>query len=104
MRRLPPRYRSTRGALTLALMLAASLAIFAQRPTPTPLLDGRGLPLPFGVPPYFKPDVPLGGGPSKAVMSEEAGLSAPVVYAPADLSGLGSRKLPVVIWGNGSCL
>jgi dienelactone hydrolase len=37
-------------------------------------------------------------------MSVDPGLSAHVVYAPADLSKLGTKKLPVVIWGNGSCL
>jgi dienelactone hydrolase len=99
-----PRDRSNRSALTLVVAVVASLTAFAQQPTPTPLMDGRGQPLPFGVPPYFKPDVPLGGGPYKAVMSEEAGLSAHVAYAPADLSKLGARKLPVVIWANGSCL
>jgi len=87
----------------LALTLAAA-GLSAQQPTPTPLLDGRGLPLPFGVPPYFKPEVPLGNGPFKAAMSEMGGLSAHVVYAPADLTKLGARKLPVLIWANGSCL
>jgi dienelactone hydrolase len=95
---------SRRYALILTIVVAAAAAVFAQQPTPTPLLDGRGQPLPFGVPPYFKPDVPLGSGPYKAVMSEEKGLSAHVVYAPADLTKLGARKLPVVIWANGSCL
>jgi dienelactone hydrolase len=37
-------------------------------------------------------------------MAVEPGLSAHVVYYPADLSALGTKKLPVVIWGNGSCL
>jgi dienelactone hydrolase len=80
------------------------MRVAAQQPTPTPLMDGRGLPLPFGVQPYFKPDVPLGSGPYKAVMSEEKGLSAHVVYAPADLSKIGPKKLPVLVWANGSCL
>jgi len=78
--------------------------LHAQKPTPTPLMDGRGFPLPFGVQPYYKPDVPLGSGPYKAIMAAEPGLSAHVAYYPADLSQLGARKLPVVIWGNGSCL
>ncbi len=90
--------------LPAALVVGAIGTLAAQQPTPTPLLDGRGLPLPFGVPPYFKPDFPLGSGPYKAVMSVEPGLPAHVVYAPADLSALKARKLPVVIWGNGSCL
>jgi len=76
----------------------------AQQPTPTPLMDGRGLPLPFGVQPYYKPDVPLGSGPHKAIMAAEAGLSAHVAYFPANLAALGARKMPILIWGNGSCL
>src|SRR5207249_9536675 len=90
---------------TLTIGLAGlSIAIDAQKPTPTPLMDSRNLPLPFGVQPYYKPDVPLGSGPYKAIMAEEPGLSAHVAYYPADLSQLGAKKMPVVIWGNGSCL
>jgi dienelactone hydrolase len=89
-------------AVTLAITFLASVS--AQKPTPTPQMDSRGLPLPFGVQPYFKPEVPLGSGPYKAIMATEAGLSAHVAYYPADLAQLGAKKMPVVIWGNGSCL
>jgi dienelactone hydrolase len=93
------------AAVTLVLFASAPTErALAQKPTPTPLLDGRGFPLPFGAQPYYKPDVPLGSGPYKAIMATEPGLSAHVTYYPADLSKLGTRKLPVVIWGNGSCL
>src|SRR5688572_29457991 len=93
-------------ALLIAVAAGANaiVAVDAQKPTPTPLLDSRGLPLPFGVQPYFKPDYPLGSGPYKAIMAVENGLSGHVAYYPADLATLGTRKLPVVIWGNGSCL
>ena len=95
----------TAGALLVALAPAAPIEpAHAQKPTPTPLMDGRGFPLPFGVQPYYKPDVPLGSGPYKAIMATEPGLTAHVIYYPADLSKLGARKLPVVVWGNGSCL
>jgi dienelactone hydrolase len=94
-----------RQAMTMALsVFVCAIPAFAQKPTPTPLMDGRGFPLPFGVQPYFKPDVPLGSGPYKAVMAVEASLPNQVVYYPANLEQLGARKLPVVIWGNGSCL
>ena len=87
------------------LVVAVSLVtVAAQRPTPTPQLDGRGLPLPFGVQPYFKPDVPLGSGPYKAIMSVESGLPAHVAYAPAALAPFGAKRMPIVVWGNGSCL
>lgn len=88
--------------VTLALVSLTSLS--AQKPTPTPLMDSRGLPLPFGVQPYFKPDVPLGSGPYKAIMATESALPEHVLYYPADIAQLGAKKMPVVIWGNGSCL
>ena len=100
MRRFRP---SAIGTFVLAATALVGHPV-AQQPTPTPLLDGRGLPLPFGVQPYYKPDVPLGSGPFKAIMAVEQGLSAHVSYAPATLSPLGTRKLPVMIWANGSCL
>ena len=95
--------REVKLVVVAAMAIAASL-VYAQKPTPTPLMDSRGLPLPFGVQPYFKPDHPLGSGPYKAIMAAEPGLSAHVAYYPADLEPLGARKLPVLIWGNGSCL
>ena len=89
--------------LTLIAILTAGLG--AQKPTPTPLMDSRGIPLPFGVQPYYKPDVPQGSGPYKAIMSAENGLSAHVAYFPANLSaagesedaggGLGQRLVPL---------
>jgi dienelactone hydrolase len=89
---------------TAALAMMLLMGVSAQKPTPTPQMDSRGLPLPFGVQPYFKPDVPLGSGPYKAVMAVDPGLSAHVVYYPADLASLGAKKMPVVVWANGSCL
>src|SRR6266545_1353066 len=96
------RRRTALAAIVTAMSMVA--AALAQKPTPTPLLDGQGLPLPFGVQPYFKPDFPLGSGPYKAVMAVDPGLQNSVAYYPADLSRLGSTKMPVIIWGNGSCL
>ena len=90
--------------LIVTMALASFVTLGAQKPTPTPQMDSRGLPLPFGVQPYFKPDVPLGSGPYKAIMAEEKGLSAHLVYHPANLAALGTKKMPVVVWGNGSCL
>jgi dienelactone hydrolase len=84
--------------------LTTTAAYGGQQPTPTPALDRRGKPLPFGVQPYFRPDVPLGTGPYKAIMSREDGLPEQVVYAPADLTRLAAKKLPIVVWGNGACI
>ena len=94
----------SKSLLIVTLTLIAAAGLGAQKPTPTPLMDSRGLPLPFGVQPYFKPDVPLGSGPYKAIMATDSALPEHVVYYPADLAQLGAKKMPVVIWGNGSCL
>ena len=37
-------------------------------------------------------------------MSDEKGLPAHVAYYPADLARLAAKKLPVLVWANGSCL
>ena len=96
----------TRLAISIGctLILGSVAVTVAQQPTPTPALDRRGKPLPFGVQPYFKPDVPLGSGPYKAIMSQEEGLPEQVAYYPADLAKLGAKKLPIVVWGNGACI
>ena len=64
-----------RPLTTLTLIVVFTAGLGAQKPTPTPQMDSRGLPLPFGVQPYFKPDYPLGSGPYKAIMATENGLS-----------------------------
>ena len=93
-----------RVVAVFGLIVGSLVTVLAQLPTPTPALDRRGKPLPFGVQPYHLPDVPLGTGPFKAIMSQEKGLPEQVAYYPADLTKLGTRKLPIVTWGNGSCM
>ena len=93
-------------SLGLTLLLAATSAM-AQAPlSPAPMLglgkDADGRPLPFGVPPYFPPETPLGGGPFKAIMTTDPGLPEHVIYHPANLDAAG--KLPIVSWGNGACM
>jgi dienelactone hydrolase len=97
-------FNKTDTAVVLFAVFALVGTSTAQQPTPTPALDRRGLPLPFGVQPYYMPDVPLGTGPYKAIMAEEKGLTRQIVYSPKDLAKLGTRKLPIVLWANGSCL
>ncbi|QYE36714.1 hypothetical protein KZX46_07300 [Polymorphobacter sp. PAMC 29334] len=48
------------------------------------------------------PDTP-GTGPYPAIKTVEPGLPDHVVYLPADPAKLGSRKLGVLVWGNGGC-
>ena len=54
-------------------------------------------------PPYMPADTPLGSGPYKAIMATEPGAENYVAYYPVDLAALGGKKLPVLVWGNGSC-
>ncbi len=48
------------------------------------------------------PDTP-GSGPYPAMRTIEQGLPDHVVYLPRDPTGLGARKLGVLVWGNGGC-
>ena len=93
-----------RTIATVAAFVLIAGSSLAQMTSKTPLLDSRGKPLPFGVPAYHMPNVPLGTGPYKAIMSEEQGLSAHVAYYPGDISKLGNKKMPIIVWANGSCL
>jgi hypothetical protein len=44
--------RVTQMALGVMLAMVSISSLSAQKPTPTPLMDSRGVPLPFGVQPY----------------------------------------------------
>jgi dienelactone hydrolase len=90
--------------LTVLLMAADASAQAPLSPAPALGLgkDADGRPLPFGVPPYFAPDTPLGSGPFKAIMTTDPGLPEHVIYYPANLDAAG--KLPIVSWGNGACM
>ena len=44
-----------------------------------------------------------GSGPNPARMELDLALPNATIYRPADLTTLGSRKLGVLIWGNGGC-
>src|SRR5579864_1667766 len=97
---------------TLSLVGAACAAAwtlsqsFAQAPparTPYTFQPGYiepGLPRP----PYVPPEVPQGSGPHPAIMVAEAIKPGAdfVSYYPANLSQLGGKKLPVLMWANGS--
>lgn len=49
-----------------------------------------------------RPNTP-GTGPYAAVVETDPTLANHVIYRPADLKALGSRKLGVMVWGNGGC-
>ena len=49
------------------------------------------------------PSTPLGSGPFKAIIEQDPGLPDHTIYRPGDLGALGSRKLPIIAWGNGGC-
>lgn len=44
-----------------------------------------------------------GDGAFPAVMEQVPSLPDHVIYRPTDLSRFGSRKLPILVWGNGGC-
>lgn len=85
----------------------------AQTPAQTPAAGAARAPRAEWMPGYIEPGLPqpaympastpLGSGPYKAIMATEPGAEEFVAYYPADLAALGSRKLPVLVWGNGSC-
>ena len=52
---------------------------------------------------YVTPETPQGTGPHKAVMATDSGAPEFVLYYPADVKALGAGKMPIVLWGNGSC-
>ena len=96
----------------MALVICSTGAAMAQNPAPAPASAEPfiwqpgyiepGLPRP----PYVPPETPQGSGPHPAIMAAETiGPGADFVsYYPANLSQLGGKKLPVLMWANGSCL
>lgn len=47
--------------------------------------------------------VERGSGPFPAIFEEVPGLPDHVIYRPAELTALKTKKLPVYVWGNGGC-
>ncbi len=110
--------RHSRLSLVFAISLISGVAL-AQTPAQTPAA-GRGASAdaprppraewPAGYlepglpqPPYMPANTPLGSGPYKAIMATEQGAEEFVAYYPANMAALGNKKLPVVMWVNGSC-
>jgi dienelactone hydrolase len=52
---------------------------------------------------YVTRQTPQGTGPDKAIMATDSSAKEYVLYYPADLKALGTKKMPIVLWGNGSC-
>jgi dienelactone hydrolase len=96
-------------AFLILILVAQSLAARQSGPaplSPAPLLavgkDAQGRAVPFGIPPYYTPDTPLGSGPYKAIMATDSTLPEHVMYYPAKIDAAG--KLPIIAWGNGACI
>ena len=54
--------------------------------------------------PVADPTMPSrGSGPFPALMETDPRIAFHVIYRPADLAGLRTRKLGVLVWGNGGC-
>ena len=103
--------------LLIPTTLALSVSLLAQSPVPqtTPAAQNATTPRatlqwPAGyIEPntpgikYVTPETPQGTGPYKAIMATDPGASGFVLYYPGDLKALGATKMPIVLWGNGSC-
>jgi hypothetical protein len=105
-------------SILAAVAVAGSIGtLIAQSATPTPpsqAAPARGarteLKWPAGyIEPntpgmkYVTPETPQGTGPYKAIMATDPGAREFVLYYPANLDALGTRKMPIILWGNGSC-
>ncbi len=104
--------RISSKALVFLILVAAAQPLAAQQNapqaplSPAPLLaigkDAQDRAIPFGIPPYYTPDTPLGSGPYKAIMATDPSLPEHVLYYPANMDAAG--KLPIISWGNGACI
>jgi dienelactone hydrolase len=95
------------GMAALICSAGAALAQGTAQAPATPFIWQPGYIEPgLPKPPYVPPETPQGSGPHPAIMAAET--VAPgedfVSYYPANLSQLGGKKLPIVMWANGSCL
>lgn len=88
------------GALSALLLLGAAIA--QAQPATAPQAPDREAIARRAAEINRLPDTP-GTGPFKALKEEVASLPRHVIYRPANLGELGSRKLGVVAWGNGGC-
>ena len=103
--------------LPVPAALALSATLIAQSPTqrPAPAAQNDAAPRatlkwPAGyIEPntpgmtYVTPETPQGTGPYKAIMATDPEAKEFVLYYPTDFKALGAKKMPIVLWGNGSC-
>ena len=96
--------------LGVVAIVFSVVSLLAQAPTPRGQRGGVQLQWPPGyIEPntpnmkYVTPETPQGTGPYKAIMATDPGAKEFVLYYPADLSAVGTNKMPIVLWGNGSC-
>jgi len=92
-------WRLIAGGVATGCVLAAVLAGGTSRAQPAPPSQD----FQKAMEAYNRlPDTP-GTGPFPAMKSVDPAFPGHVVYRPADLAGLGAKKLPIVLWGNGGC-
>ena len=93
------RYRHLARGTAATLITMTAIAVSAQvapPASPAPAQDAQRAAA------AAMPDS-TGTGPYPALKEMVASLPDHVVYRPADLAALGSRKLGVLVWGNGGC-
>jgi dienelactone hydrolase len=96
--------KQTIAVATMSLILA-TLVIAPSAQTPAAGARPAGAPsASLAPPPDAPPPHPAAPGPYAVSVIAEPTLMTHTVYRPADLAPFaGSRRLPVVAWGNGAC-
>jgi len=87
------------GAVATGLMLLSGANVAQSSPPPSTAM--AGMQQAFAA--YHKMPDTRGSGHFPALKEANPAFPGHVVYRPADLTGLGKRKLPIVLWGNGGC-
>ena len=92
---------SNKATLLAAIALIAfSNAALAQTTTPAPVTASTSLAMPKDAPPVH----PAAPGPYKVTIEFNAAIPKHTIYRPADLASFtGSKRLPIIAWGNGAC-
>lgn len=86
------------SSLGLVMAMLAALPAAAQTSQAEPEADRAAAEARFAA----QPDTP-GTGPHPAIKEVDGRFPGHVVYRPRDLSAPGTRKLGVLVWGNGGC-
>jgi dienelactone hydrolase len=96
--------KAARSMIGGVLLLGSITSVMAQPPAPTPAPDPAAMERMARerAAADAMPDS-RGTGPYPAIKTTDAGLPDHVLYRPERIEALGTRKLAVLVWGNGGC-